>query len=68
MAGLVVVGDGVADFGVGDILDVGDEEADFAGAQLVDLDRLGRENAELSASNVVPFHMRRIFMPLRSVP
>jgi len=29
--GMGVVGDGVADFGVGDILDVGDDEADFAG-------------------------------------
>ena len=34
IAGLVVVGDGVADLGVGDVLDVGDEEADFAGAQV----------------------------------
>ena len=44
--GIGVVGDGVADFGVGDVLDVGDEEADFAGDEFVDLDRLGREHAE----------------------
>ena len=44
--GTVVVGDGVADLGVGDVLDVGDEEADFAGDEFVDLDRLGREHAE----------------------
>ncbi len=44
--GIVVFGDGVADLGVGDILDIGDEEADFAGAQFVDLDRLGGEHAE----------------------
>ena len=44
--GVGVVGDGVADFGVGDILDVGDDEADFAGHELVDLDWLGREHAE----------------------
>ena len=29
--GIGVVGDGVADFGVGDVLDVGDDESDFAG-------------------------------------
>ena len=29
--GMIVVGDGVADLGVGDVLDVGDQEADFAG-------------------------------------
>ena len=44
--GIGVVGDGVADFRVGDILDVGDEESDFAGLQLIDLDRLGSEHAE----------------------
>ena len=44
--GIGVVGDGVADLGVGDVLDVGDEETDFAGLQLVDLHRLGREHAE----------------------
>ena len=38
--GIGVVGDGVADFGVGDVLDVGDEESDFAGYQLVDFNRL----------------------------
>ena len=44
--GIGVVGDGVADFGVGDVLDVGDDEADFAGFEFIDLHRLGREHAE----------------------
>src|SRR5580700_1640259 len=44
--GVGVVGDGVSDFGVGDVFDVGDDEADFAGFQFVDLDGLGREDAE----------------------
>ena len=46
MAGLHVVGDGVADLGVGNILDVGDEESDFAGRQFLNFHRLGREHAE----------------------
>ena len=44
--GVAVVGDGVADFRVGNILDVRDEESDFAGFQLVNLDRLGILHAE----------------------
>ena len=44
--GIGVVGDGVADLGVGDVLDVGDDESDFAGHELVDLHRLGSEDAE----------------------
>ena len=34
---LAVVGDGVADAGVGDFLDRGGDEADLAGAEFVDL-------------------------------
>ena len=45
--GIPIVGDGVADLGVGNILDVGNEEPDFAGAQFVDFDRLGREHTEV---------------------
>ena len=41
-----IVSNGVADFRVSDILDVGDDEADFSGDELVDLDRLGSEDAE----------------------
>ena len=37
--GLLVVGDGVADAGVGHFLDRGGEEADLAGAELVDARR-----------------------------
>ena len=40
--GIAVVGDGVADLGVRHVLDVGDEEADFAGDELVDLHGLGQ--------------------------
>ena len=40
------LGDGVADLRVGHTLDVGDDEADFADAKLVDRDRLRREHAE----------------------
>ena len=40
------LGDGVADLGVGDVLDAGDEEADFAGAQLVDRQRPRRQDAQ----------------------
>ena len=43
--GARVLGDGVADARVGDVLDGGDEEADFAGGELLDLDGLGGEHA-----------------------
>ena len=43
---IIFFGNGVADFCVGDVLDIGNQEADFAGAQFVDLDRLGRQHAE----------------------
>src|SRR5579863_6013589 len=41
-----VIGDGVADLGVGNVLDVGDNESDFSRDELVDLHRLGRQHAE----------------------
>ncbi len=44
--GMMIVGDGVADLGVGNVLDVGDEEADFAGRELIHFHRLGRQHAE----------------------
>ena len=44
-AGAFDVGDGVADLGVGYVLDGGDEEADFAGGELEDLDGLGGHDA-----------------------
>ena len=60
--GVRVVGDGVADFGVGNVLDVGDEEADFAACELIDFDRLGREDAEsLRVEGAFRSTMRRIF-------
>ena len=40
------LGNGVADLRVGDALDVGDDEADLADAELIDRDRLGRKHAE----------------------
>ena len=40
------LGDGVADLGVGDVLDAGDEEADLAGAELVDRQRPRRQDAQ----------------------
>ena len=43
---LLLVGDGVADAGVGHLLDRGGEKADLAGAELVALDALGREDAD----------------------
>ena len=43
---LPVVGDGVADAGVGDFLDRGGDEADLAGAEFVDLRHLRREEAD----------------------
>src|SRR5712664_3746624 len=45
-SGIGVIHDGVANFRVGHVLDVGNEEADFAGAQLIDLNRLGSEYSE----------------------
>ena len=41
-----LVGDGVADLGVGHLLDGGGEKADFAGAQPLDGFLLGREDAD----------------------
>ena len=43
---LAVVGDGVADPGVGDLLDRGSEEADLARPEFAELDALGREHAD----------------------
>ncbi len=43
---MMIVGDGVADLAVGNGLDGSDQEAHFAGGQLVDLNRLGRQHAE----------------------
>ena len=43
--GASIVGDGVADFGVGYVLDGGNEEADFAGGELGDRDGLGGHDA-----------------------
>ena len=42
----LVVGDGVADAGVGDLLDLGGDEADLAGAELRRLGHLGAEDAD----------------------
>ena len=47
--------DGVADLRVADFLDVRDEEADFAHAELADLDRLRGEDADLQRLVVLPF-------------
>src|SRR3989454_2078844 len=44
--GVRVVGNGVADFGVGNVLDVSDQESDFARAELTNFDGLGREHAK----------------------
>ena len=44
--GVALVGDGVADAGVGDLLDRGGEEADLAGAELVGERELGGEHAD----------------------
>src|SRR5262249_9582813 len=41
-----IAGNGVANLGVGHVLDVGDHETDFAGEQLIDLNRLGREHTQ----------------------
>ena len=45
--GLFLVGDGVADGGVGHVLDLGGEEADFAGAKAIDVGGFRGENAKL---------------------
>ena len=44
--GLPIVGDGVADAGVGHLLDRGGEEADLAGAELLDRREFWREHAD----------------------
>ena len=44
-AGAGNVGDGVADLGIRDVLDVGDEEADLAGREFRERDGLGRHDA-----------------------
>ena len=49
------LGDRVADLRVADLLDVGDEKADFADAELVDRNRLRREDADLQRLVVLPF-------------
>ena len=43
---LPVVGDGVADAGVGHLLDRGGQKADLAGPELVHVEQLGREHAD----------------------
>jgi hypothetical protein len=45
--GLLLIGEGVADGGVGHVLDRGGDEADLAGAEDVDLGLLGPEHADL---------------------
>ena len=45
-AGLFLVGDGVADAGVADLLDGGGQEADLAGAERVDFGHRGAEDAD----------------------
>ena len=47
-------GDGVADLGVADLLDVGDQEADFPDPELVNRHRLRREDAQLLDVVVLP--------------
>src|SRR5581483_5010538 len=44
--GIGVVGDGIADLGIGDILHVRHEKTDFAGLQFINFDGLGREDAD----------------------
>ena len=44
--GLAGVGDGVADAGLGDVLDLGGDEADLAGAELGELLDLRAEDAD----------------------
>ena len=46
-AGLLVVGDGVADAGVGHLLDLRGDEADFAGTKRRDILHFGLEDADL---------------------
>ena len=66
---IFVVGDGVADLRVGNGLDVGEEEADFAGRKLVARDRLGRLIAQaFHFDRPAPFDHSRIFCPTRSAP
>ena len=43
---MLLVGDGVADARIGDLLDGGGEEADLAGPQLVERLLLGAEDAD----------------------
>ena len=44
--GPLLIGDGVADAGVGDFLDRGGQKPDLARAELAELDALGREHAD----------------------
>src|SRR5579862_7960130 len=43
---MIVVGDGVANLGIGNVLDVGDEKANFAGRHLVDFHWFWSQHAE----------------------
>ena len=64
-----VLGDGVADAGVGDLLDRGGEEADLAGAELVDVDAcLGREDADAVDLVAAPVPIMRMVWPFFSTP
>ena len=46
VAGLLFVGDRVADVGIGDLLDARGDKAHFAGAEFAGFDFLRRENAD----------------------
>ncbi len=47
VCGALVLGDGVADLGIGHGLDGGGDKTDFAGAEFADIDRLRREITDL---------------------
>ena len=60
----VGLGDRVADLRVAHRLDVGDDEADLAGPELVDGLRLGREHADLLDLVVLPLRHQPDLRPL----
>ena len=66
--GMRVIGDGVANLGVGDVLDVGNEKAGVACAQFADVDRLWGEHAEGFNVESPSVGHQFDFLPLRIVP
>ena len=64
----LVLGDGVADAGVGHFLDRGGEEADLAGAEFRHDDQLGRQHADASTGYFASVPIMRMVWPFFMTP